>query len=67
MPAKRHRRPRDRRAGNPGYEARLNEALGAVASGEFELLREAARDRGQFVLCSYFCLCILADFEIYTL
>ena len=46
MPAKRHHRQQDRRAGNPGYEACLNKALGSVASGEFESLREAARESG---------------------
>ena len=38
MPAERHHRQRDRRSGNPGYEGRLNGALGSVASGEFKSL-----------------------------
>ena len=46
MPVERHHRQRDRRSGNPGYEARLNEALGYVASGEFKSLRQAAKARG---------------------
>src|ERR1700678_2357708 len=46
MPAERHHRQRDRRSGNPGYEARLNGALGSVASGEFKSLRQAAKARG---------------------
>ena len=46
MPAERHHRQQDQPAGNPGYEARLNEVLGSMASGEFKLLQEAARDQG---------------------
>jgi len=46
MTVERHHRQRDRRSGNPGYEARLNEALGYVASGEFKSLRQAAKARG---------------------
>lgn len=46
MPVERHHRQRDRHSGNPGYEARLNEALGYVASGEFKSLRQAAKARG---------------------
>jgi hypothetical protein len=46
MPAERHHRQRDRRSGNPGYEARLNGALGSMASGEFKSLRQAAKARG---------------------
>jgi len=46
MPAERHHRQRYRRSGDPGYEARLNEALESVATGNFRSLRQAADVRG---------------------
>jgi hypothetical protein len=46
MPAERHHRQRDRRSGNPNYEARINEALESVASGEIISLRQAAMSQG---------------------
>ena len=46
MPVERHHRQQDRHSGKPGYKARLNEALGYVASGEFKSLWQAAKARG---------------------